>query len=80
MISGQPVSYTHGLMIFQHELYCLCSILAQFLDLSYNSVSEMAVLTLGNLPLLRELHLTGHYTHHTPDLYTCMELLTITDD
>lgn len=31
------------------------------LDLSYNSLSEGALLALGTLPLLRELHLTGQY-------------------
>ena len=46
---------------------CTCTHLAivcvyvQFLDLSYNCVSEMAVLTLGTLPRLTELHLTGDY-------------------
>eukprot|EP00731_Ephydatia_muelleri_P018176 Em0011g216a len=34
----------------------------QKLDLSYNSVSTLAMLSLGELPLLRELHLTGHST------------------
>ena len=29
------------------------------LDLSYNSLSEWALLALGTLPLLKELHLTG---------------------
>ena len=29
------------------------------LDLSYNSLSEGALLALGTLPLLKELHLTG---------------------
>ena len=31
------------------------------LDLSYNSLSEGALLALGMLPLLKELHLTGQY-------------------
>ena len=29
------------------------------LDLSYNSLSEWALLALGTLPKLKELHLTG---------------------
>lgn len=32
------------------------------LDLSYNSLSEGALLALGTLPLLKELHLTGQCT------------------
>ncbi len=32
------------------------------LDLSYNYLSEEALLALGTLPLLKELHLTGQYT------------------
>ena len=30
-----------------------------FLDLSYNSLSEGTLLSLGTLPMLKELHLTG---------------------
>ena len=37
--------------------YRLCSF--QNLDLSYNSLSGMALLALGTLPSLKELHLTG---------------------
>jgi len=37
--------------------YHLCYF--QNLDLSYNSLSGMALLALGTLPSLKELHLTG---------------------
>lgn len=38
----------------------------QKLDLSYNSVSSLAMLALGELPLLKELHLTGNDIHTLP--------------
>ena len=55
--SNEPYTFRHG---------CTCTcfkpvmiLYLQVLDLSYNCISEMALLSLGTLPLLTELHLTG---------------------
>lgn len=38
----------------------------QVLDLSYNSVSTDSVQSIGGLPRLKVLHLTGNDLHHLP--------------
>ena len=39
------------------------------LDLSYNSLSEWALLALGTLPQLKELHLTGMVVFAKDDFF-----------
>ena len=60
--------YVHTSYMYSENVYkcCVCIIHGQCLDLSYNAVSEEAVLALGTLPELRELHITGQQQMHSP--------------